>query len=265
MEKSEILVVVKTYPEISSKYTETVCTAGINADTNKLVRLYPIRFRYLEGSQQFKKYQWIRANIRKASADPRPESYNIDPESIELRDVIPAGRTWEKRYSWLINENTVFSSVESLRAAQENSGTSLGIIQPKEIETVIIQMRDDEEINEAVNKKDSVIRQLDLFEKKQDLYILPIRIVIKFVCKDSQCKGHKMSILDWELGQLYRKVIKRPNWQAKIKAKIMQEIFGENRDTYIILGNMVSHPQTFCVLGFFWPLKSPYHQMHLFT
>jgi hypothetical protein len=260
MDKSEILIVVKTYPEISSKYTETVCTAGINADTKKLVRLYPIRFRYLEGSQQFKKYQWIRAKIRKASTDPRPESYNIDPDSIELKNVISAGRTWEERYSWLINENTVFSSVESLRAAQENSGTSLGIIKPKEIKRVFIQERNDKEINEVLCKKDSVINQLDLFEKKKDLYILPIKIMIEFFCNDSKCTGHKMSILDWELGQLYRKVIKYHDWQTKIEGKIMKEIFGENRDTYIILGNMISHPQTFCVLGFFWPVKIPYHQ-----
>ena len=265
MKKIKILIAVKTYPEISSKYTETVCTAGISADTKKLVRLYPIRFRYLEGSQQFKKYQWVQANIRKASADPRPESYNIDPESIELMNLIPAGKTWDERYSWLINENTVFPSVESLRAAQENSGTSLGIIQPKKVKRVIIQLRNDKEINEAVSKKDSVISQLDMFEKKKDLYILPIRIMIEFVCNDSKCKGHKMSILDWELGQLYRKVINGPDWQEKIEAKITEEIFGENRDTYIILGNMASHPQTFCVLGFFWPPKTPLRQMHLFS
>jgi hypothetical protein len=41
MRKSDILIVVKTYPEISNKYTETVCTAGIIADTKRLVRLYP--------------------------------------------------------------------------------------------------------------------------------------------------------------------------------------------------------------------------------
>ena len=69
MGQKDILIVVKTYPEISSKYTETVCTAGILADTKTLVRLYPIRFRYLEGKQRFRKYQWIRANINKASAD----------------------------------------------------------------------------------------------------------------------------------------------------------------------------------------------------
>jgi hypothetical protein len=41
MEKNDILIVVKTYPEISRKYTETVCTAGILADSKRLVRLYP--------------------------------------------------------------------------------------------------------------------------------------------------------------------------------------------------------------------------------
>ena len=42
MGQRDILIVVKTYPEISSKYTETVCTAGILADFKTLVR--PIRF-----------------------------------------------------------------------------------------------------------------------------------------------------------------------------------------------------------------------------
>jgi hypothetical protein len=63
-------------------------------------------------------------------------------------------------------------------------------------------------------------------------------------------------ITDWELGQLYRKMIRGPEWKSKIKEKIMEEIFGKNRDTYIILGNMVSHPQTFCVLGFFGHSKT---------
>ncbi len=78
---------------------------------SEFVRLYPIPFRYLEGAMQFKKYQWIRANITKATSDPRPESYNIAPDSIELGDIIKAGRTWEERCAWLLNENTVFPSV----------------------------------------------------------------------------------------------------------------------------------------------------------
>lgn len=139
MGKSDILIVVKTYPEISNKYTETVCTAGIIADTKKFVRLYPIRFRYLEGDQQFAKFQWIKADIRKALSDPRPESHHISPDSIELGDIMPVGKNWDERYSWIINDHNVFSSVEALREAQKSDGTSLGIVKPKKVERVIIQ------------------------------------------------------------------------------------------------------------------------------
>jgi hypothetical protein len=72
-------------------------------------------------------------------------------------------------------------------------------------------------------------------------------------------------ILDWEFGQLYRKVINSNNWREKIETKIMTEIFGKTRDTHIILGNMAGHPQTFCVLGFFWPPKQQGRQMRLFN
>lgn len=264
MGQKDILIVVKTYPEISTKYTETVCTAGILADTKTLVRLYPIRFRYLEGKQQFKKYQWIKADIDKATADPRPESYNIDPNSIKLGEIMLAGKSWEERCAWLLNENTVFPSVEALRAAQENNRTSLGIVRPKAVNRVIIRMRDEKEVAGAIAKKDSVVKQLDFFEEKKDLYILPIKIMIEFSCDDPKCSGHRMSILDWEFGQLYRKVFNSDNWQKKIKAKIIDEICGETRDTHIILGNMVGYPQTFCVLGFFWPPKTQSRQMLLF-
>lgn len=265
MARTDILIVVKTYPEISNKYTETVCTAGIIADTKRLVRLYPIRFRYLEGDQQFSKYQWIKADIRKALSDPRPESHHISPDSIELGDIMPVGKNWDERYSWIINDHNVFSSVEALRDAQKTDGTSLGIVKPEKVERVIIQPRDNKEVEQAIAKKDSIVKQLDLFETKKDLYILPVRSMIEFRCNNPKCGRHKMSILDWEFGQLYRKVVKNKDWQAKIEAKIMGEIFGKTRDTYVILGNMAAHPQTFCVLGFFWSPKTGSRQMGLFT
>jgi hypothetical protein len=139
-----------------------------------------------------------------------------------------------------------------------------GLQKPKNVVRVIIQERDKREVEQAIAKKDSIINQLDLFETKKDLYILPVRIMIDFFCNEPDCQGHKMSILDWEFGQLYRKVANKKDWQAKIEAKIIKVIFSEKRDTYIILGNMAAHPQTFCVLGFFWPPKSGLRQMGLF-
>jgi hypothetical protein len=265
MEKSDILILVKTYPEISTKYTETVCTAGIIKDTRSLVRLYPIRFRYLEGDQQFSKYQWIKAHLRKALSDPRPESHHIVSESIEVGDIIPVGENWDERYAWVINDSNVFPSVEALREAQKANGISLGIVKPKRVEGVTIQPRDIQEVEQAIAKKDSIVNQLDMFEAKKDLYILPVKIMIEFFCHDPDCKGHKMSILDWEFGQLYRKVERSKDWRAKIETKIMGEMCAETRDTYLFLGNMAAHPQTFCVLGFFWPPKSGPRQMGLFA
>jgi len=75
--EKDILITVKTYPEYSTKYTETVCTCGILADTMQMIRIYPIKYRYLDGDSKFSKYQWIKAKVRKGKKDPRPESYNI--------------------------------------------------------------------------------------------------------------------------------------------------------------------------------------------
>lgn len=265
MDKSDILICVKTYPEMSSKYTETVCTGGVLADTKKMVRLYPIRFRYLDLAQQFKKYQWVRAAISKRVSDSRPESYDVIPDTIELGDVIPATKSWEERCAWLLNENTVFPSVKALREAQKQNGTSLGIVKPKSVKRVFFTNRKEAEMKSAVAKKNGIVRQRGMFEEKKDLYILPVRFMVEFVCDARDCPGHKMSVLDWEIGQLYRKVQNRPDWQEKIETKILHEIFSKTRDTHVILGNIAAHPQTFCILGFFWPPVRKVRQRPMFT
>ena len=49
-----ILVTVKTYPELSKTYGETVCTAGLRED-GTWVRLYPVPFRRLEGREDLER------------------------------------------------------------------------------------------------------------------------------------------------------------------------------------------------------------------
>ena len=70
----KILIIVKTYPTISRKYAELVCTAGVT-ENGDWRRLYPIRFRQLYEQQKYKKYQWVEAKLEKSAADNRPESY----------------------------------------------------------------------------------------------------------------------------------------------------------------------------------------------
>jgi hypothetical protein len=84
-----VLIIAKTYPELSTKYGETVCTAAVDEAGNPL-RLYPIPFRYLRGPQRFQRYQWVSLGLSKTPYDVRPESYRVDPDSITLGSTVPA-------------------------------------------------------------------------------------------------------------------------------------------------------------------------------
>jgi hypothetical protein len=254
-EKKEILIVVKTYPEISKKYTETVCTAGIEKETKRFMRIYPVRYRYLSGENRFRKYQWITAKVSKSSGDARPESYNIVEDSIVLGEEIKPGKGWNERAKWVLSSKNVFASVEDLIDHQTIHKTSMGIVRPKKIKGFHIEKKTDTEIQEADLKKNSVLSQLGLFEAPKNLELLPIRFMLEFLCNDNECHGHRMSVLDWEFGQLYRRVKNSKDWDAKIKDKV-RKIFNETNEAYLILGNMAKRPHIFCILGIFYPPKS---------
>ncbi len=76
-EKHRILVTVKTYPTLSRKYGETVCTAGVREDGTWL-RIYPVPFRRLDEEEQYRKFDWIECRLKPRASDPRPESFSSE-------------------------------------------------------------------------------------------------------------------------------------------------------------------------------------------
>ncbi|MBF0537240.1 MAG: hypothetical protein HQL03_03200 [Nitrospirae bacterium] len=70
----KVLITVKTYPTLSRKYGELVCTAGINTD-GQWIRIYPVPFRKMDDYKQFKKYHWIEIDLVRNEDDFRPETY----------------------------------------------------------------------------------------------------------------------------------------------------------------------------------------------
>ncbi|MEW6623420.1 MAG: hypothetical protein AB1420_09885 [Bacillota bacterium] len=111
-EKKRILVTVKAYPQPSHKYSETVCVAGIT-DEGEWIRLYPVTFRDLPKEKQFSKYDWIEAQVKKASGDYRPESYNINTDTIKIMGSIGTKDNWKKRKEIIIPK--LSRSLEELR------------------------------------------------------------------------------------------------------------------------------------------------------
>ncbi len=75
MAKERILITVKTYPTLSRKHGETVCTAGIRED-GSWVRLHPVPFRRLDEREQYRKFDWIELDVRKSISDHRLETHH---------------------------------------------------------------------------------------------------------------------------------------------------------------------------------------------
>jgi len=106
MERKKILIATKTYPSISRKYRECVCTAGVLLDDDEKptqwIRIYPIRFRLLDFDKQFPRWSIISAKIERNDKDYREESFRIDDSSIELVRKIDTKKNWEERKSLVL-------------------------------------------------------------------------------------------------------------------------------------------------------------------
>lgn len=84
MALAKVLISVKTYPTLSAKYDELVCTAGFR-EYGTWIRIYPIPFRQRSYNEQYKKYDWIEVDLVKNEMDFRPESYRPKTLDSEIK------------------------------------------------------------------------------------------------------------------------------------------------------------------------------------
>jgi hypothetical protein len=256
--REEILVTVKAYPNPSKKYIETVCVAGVTKD-GKWVRLYPIPYRYLEYEQRFPTYGRIQANIRKSPKDPRPESYNIDINTLHVLGKLGTGDFWQERRALLLP--LVSPSVEALQEQQEASKISLGLIRPKQIKQLVIQPKKDphwsaEEL--AKIQQPSLLDEMqreDVHRIIRELEKIPYDFFYEFTCDDPRCRGHKISIISWEVMESYRKWHQNygDRWESKFREMYEQELPGPKHDFYFFMGTMRKHPKVWLIIGLFYP------------
>jgi hypothetical protein len=259
-----VLIIAKTYPELSAKYGETVCTAGVDEAGNPL-RLYPIPFRYLSGPQRFRRYQWIDASLTKSANDARPESHSIRSGSITLAEEVPATLDeWGKRAETVLkSSHWQFSSMNELLVAQRTSGQSLAFTRPTAIISVSVRKRaaDDahtfkEKLEDLKKRNEAKRKQLDLFEqtippRMKNLEYVGERVCIDWRCVDEDCTGHSMQILDWEICELARK-----SGLDAAKAKVESLLDSSRYKTAFILGNFHMYPGSFAIIGLWYPLSS---------
>lgn len=250
--EEEVLIVVKTYPTPSLSHQETVCTAGITR-SGHWIRLYPIQYRMLEEVQMYKKYQWISVKVTKNRKDLRPESYKPNHDSIKPGTFISTGNNWHLRKKIILP--LASSSLEDIQNNYKKCRTSLGLFRPAEVDNFYWKSTGDKWDDKYIKS----FQQQRLFSKKiTALEKVPYDFKYNFRCNDPACKGHNISIVDWEIFQAFRRWRKTYGSESKalekIKDKWLDYFFCGNRDSYFVVGTTYPYP-TFIILGVFWPPK----------
>ncbi|MBP5502977.1 MAG: hypothetical protein J6Y24_09350 [Bacteroidales bacterium] len=269
MAVTRILISVKTYPTLSKKYDELVCTAGFRED-GSWIRIYPIPYRKLQFTDRYKKWQWIEVDVVKNNKDFRKESYrpvDIDTE-IVLQDTVGTDNDWQDRKN-IVLKNVRYNMDELIEEAQNQSiGTSLAVLKPKEIKDFIWEEEEREWDKDKLAAVYANQQQGSLFEETkatekifQVVKKLPYKFSYVFTTEDG--KERTLMIEDWEVGELYWNLLKS-NGGDELTAcqKVKEKYFdwmAKKRDLYFFLGTTQRHhnyaKNPFIIIGAFYPPK----------
>src|SRR3989344_1109578 len=234
--KENVLVLVRAIPEKSRKYGHNVCVAGIN-DDGSWRRLYPFQFEYGK-KLNFRKRDIIEVTIEEPDNDKRKESRKVTGyktiKSLDEKEVL-------KRILPCV------ASVEKLKKEK----ASLGAVKP-ELEDMEICVNDTRLYDDQ-----TYLSAAEGFLEKREKVKMPVELRYKFKCKgEKDCSGHRMILIDWELNELTRNIMRNEKDKIIIEQKIREKFFNfmKKRDLYFILGTHFKFG-TWMIIGLFYPKK----------
>jgi len=260
--RERILIAVKTYPTLSRKYGETVCTAGVRED-GSWVRIYPVPFRRLEEGEQYRKFDWVECDLRKSRSDPRPETRH----PADLKQLQPVGHldtngNWRDRRSLLLQTAKVYTSLQPLIEGAKQNNISLAVFKPRRV-TGFIWEEDAREWDPAkVIEMRNKTKQGELFADemwRQTFKLIPkLPYSFSYRFEDETGKASEMQVLDWEAGALFWNCLRKCNGDEKaalekVRSKYLEEFM--NRDLHFFLGTTQEFhlvaPNPWVIIGVF--------------
>ena len=248
-EKEEITVLVRATPEKSKINGEghAVGVTGINK-AGELLRLYPLRFRYGEGMVDFRKNDLLEVTVTKPEHDMRWESRKV-LDYIKLEQ--PAK---DRKIKELILP--LVTSLERLNI----EGASLGVVKPELLDVEV-----------KVNSIETYDRQqyfnmIGDFLEKGEKARMPVEVRYTFRCEGEEvCRGHKIILLEWELNEIVRNIVRGEREPQAVEKKIREQLFEllKERELYFIMGTHFIYG-TWMITGIFCSEKENRNQRSIF-
>ncbi len=267
-EKARILITVKTRPEPSKTYGETVCIAGLRIDPDpeglriaediRWVRLYPVPFRKMAEYLQFEKYSIIEAPIMPTARgkDFRSESYRPNRMSLKILSEKPL--KWKQRLQYvepLVSTMTMCEIIRNcVKGKQQKPYPSLAVIRPYGPTKLVIKSyegwTEDQKkyVQGAHLQKDLFDDQLEI--EPNTLQEPRYQGYIRYYCSPECKNGHEQMFLDWEFEALSLRHREEPD--AVAREAIYQRyrsILDPSKKPLLYVGNQKKYPAAFSVLG----------------
>jgi len=262
MARERILVTVKTYPTLSRKYGETVCTAGVCED-GSWVRIYPVPFRRLDEPQQYRKFDWLECELVRSRRDPRPETrHPADIEQLKVVGHIGTKNNWHERRQLLLKRATVYNRLEPLIEGAKANQLSLAVFKPAKISDFLWE-EDERNWDEAkLAEMRNRASQGELFAEetwRQVFQVIPkLPYSFSYCFTDADGRESEMQVLDWETGALYWNCLRKANGNEraaleKVRAKYFDQF--TKSDLHFFLGTTYQFhfvaPNPWVIVGVF--------------
>jgi hypothetical protein len=259
--KERLLVLAKAAPEVSKKYSETVCVAGIT-DSGEWRRIYPVPWEtfWQMNNSRFKKKWWIEYDVPNPTpSDHRPESRKIDFDTIR-----PLG---EEKYATI--EKMLKEKLSSIEDLEEKGpkNVSLGVVKPLRVKDFVPTSNSHYE--DLVTRK----AQRDILGKPLIKLEIPAYKYRYLFMDDEDGREHEMLCEDWEVGELYRKCENDrkagkydgdDTVHSHVKDSFLDRMFLPiKRDhVYFIVGSHSRYP-TYMVVGVVYPRMDDIRSMKM--
>lgn len=265
--RKRIFITVKTYPNPSASYVETVCTAGI-VENEGWIRLYPVPFRVSSSlrDKQFSKYQWISVDVSKRPPpDYRPESFSPQTGTLELGEFIPPSS--DARKDIIFGNTRLYDDLDEIIALAKQFKMSIATFRPSEIiDFYAIERIPREWTREEQLKLDSEITHGDFFidetYSSSNLRKVPFKFIFRF--KDSKGRISNLMIEDWEVGMCFWNMLESSATEAEAVRKVIDKYtkIWQEEDCTFFLGTTnkfqnMSAPNPFVIIGLFHSKRSP--------
>jgi len=243
MTKERILITVKTYPTLSRKYGETVCTAGVRED-GSWVRIYPVPFRRLGEQERYSKFDWIECDLIKSRSDHRPETrHPKDVSDLDPVGHIDTSDNWHARRKLLLGTAKVYTRLRTLIDEAKANTTSLAVFRPSVVNDFVWEDEEREWDQDKVAEMREQTKQGELFAEeawRKTFSLIPkLPFSFSYRFEDADGRSSTLQVLDWEAGQLFWNCVQQANGDervalAKVRAKYMDAFL--KTDLHFFLG-----------------------------